>query len=78
MIYMPLLEDRADHHSDRSMFLHYECGAIIMDSPEIYKMRSDFLKTLTNSEEVLKEEWDNRPRIQKIIAFILNIIAPFF
>jgi len=62
----------------RSMFLHYECGAIIMDSPEIYKMRSDFLKTLTNSEEVLKEEWENRPLIQKIIAFILNIIAPFF
>lgn len=62
----------------RSLFLHYECGAIIMDNPEIYKMRNDFIKTLSKSEQVLKEEWEKRPLIQKIIAFILNIIAPFF
>ena len=62
----------------RSLFLHYECGAIIMDNPEIYKIRSDFLKSISKSEEVLNEEWENRPLIQKIIAFILNIIAPFF
>ena len=62
----------------RSLFLHYECGAIIMDNPEIYKMRNDFIKTLSKSSEVIKEEWEKRPLVQKIIAFILNIIAPFF
>ena len=62
----------------RSLFLHYECGAIIMDNPEIFKMKQDYLDTLNNSLEVKKEEWEKRPLIQKIIAFILNIIAPFF
>ena len=62
----------------RSLFLHYECGVIIMDNPEIFKMKEDFLNALNNSKEVIKEEWDRRPLIQKIIAFILNIFAPFF
>ena len=62
----------------RSLFLHYECGAIIMDNPEILNMKNDYLDMINNSKEVKKEEWEKRSLIQKIIAFILNIIAPFF
>lgn len=62
----------------RSLFLHYECGVIIMDNPEILKMKEDYINTLEKSKEVIKDEWERRPLIQKIIAFILNIIAPFF
>ena len=62
----------------RSLFLHYECGAIIMDNPEIYKMKSDYLDAISKSKQIIKEDWEKRPLIQKIVAFILNIIAPFF
>ncbi len=62
----------------RSLFLHYECGAIIMDNPEILNMKNDYLDMINNSKEVIKEEWEKRSLAQKIIAFILNIIAPFF
>lgn len=62
----------------RSLFLHYECGVIIMDNPEIFKMKDDYLAFIDKSKEVIRDEWERRPLIQKIIAFILNIIAPFF
>ncbi len=62
----------------RSLFLHYECGAIILDNPEIIEMKTDFLETVKKSNEIDREEWESRPLIQKIIAFILNIFAPFF
>ena len=61
-----------------SVFLHYECGAIIMDNPEIYKMKSDYLDAISKSKQIIREDWEKRPLIQKIVAFILNIIAPFF
>ncbi len=62
----------------RSMFLHYECGAVIINDPEVLKMHDDFIDALNKSKEVNKTEWEKRPLHQWLIAFILNMIAPFF
>ena len=62
----------------RSMFLHYECGALIINDSSVKTMREDFIDALNKSKEITNDEWNKRPLYQKIVAFILNIFAPFF
>ena len=62
----------------RSLFLHYECGALILDDPEIIKMKQDFEKAILESEEVDYIKWKKRPWYQRLSAFILNLFAPLF
>ena len=62
----------------RSMFLHYECGSLIIKDNEIKKMKIDFLDTCEQSELITYEKWKKRPFIQKIIAYILYLFAPMF
>ena len=62
----------------RSLFLHYECGALIINSKEITKMKDDYFNELKNSLLVTYAIWKKRPLSQKIIAFILNMFAPIF
>ena len=62
----------------RSMFLHYECGALIIKDEEINKMKEDFLRVCNESEEITYEKWKKRPFIQKIIAYIFYLFAPMF
>ncbi|MCR5647043.1 MAG: cardiolipin synthase [Acholeplasmatales bacterium] len=62
----------------RSLFLHFECGALIMNDSEIKKMSDDFINATNESIELSYVEWLKRPLHQKIIAFILNILGPMF
>ena len=62
----------------RSMFLHYECGALIIKDEEINKMKEDFLNVCEESEEITYEKWKKRPFIQKVIAYIFYLFAPMF
>lgn len=62
----------------RSLFLHYECGALILDDPEIIKMKQDFEQAILQSEEVSYAKWKKRPWYQRLSAFILNLFAPLF
>lgn len=62
----------------RSLFLHYECGALIALNDQIIKMREDFENAVSASEEIDYPKWKKRPWYQKLIAFILNIFAPLF
>lgn len=62
----------------RSLFLHYECGALIAHHPEIIGMKDDFEDSISKSELVDFEKWKKRPVYQKLIAFILNLLAPMF
>ena len=62
----------------RSLFLHYECGALIINNPEILKMKEDFVDAISKSEEVTMEKYKKRPIIQRLIAFVLNLFAPLF
>ena len=62
----------------RSLFLHYECGALVIQNKEIYKMKEDYINSLSNSKLIGYKDIKKRPLIQKIIAFVLNIFSPFF
>ena len=62
----------------RSLFLHYECGALIIKSPELIKMREDFDNEVKDSVFITYEMWKKRPLRQKLIAYFLNLFAPMF
>lgn len=62
----------------RSLFLHYECGALILMDNEVEKMQKDFLEACDKSHLVTYEEWKNRPWYQKFIAYLFYLIAPMF
>lgn len=62
----------------RSLFLHYECGALVINNPKILEIKSDFEKAIDVSERIDYDKWKKRPWYQKVVAFILNLLAPMF
>ena len=62
----------------RSLFLHYECGALIINSTEILKMSDDYEKEIGNSLKITYEMWKKRSLFQKITSIVLNIFSPLF
>lgn len=62
----------------RSLFLHYECGALIINNEEINTIKQDYLDALAVSELISYEKWKAMPSYQKLIAFILNLFSTLF
>lgn len=62
----------------RSLFLHYECGALIINDPEILKIKDDFLRACEESELLTYTKWRKRNIFQRIIAFIFRVFSPLF
>ncbi len=62
----------------RSLFLHYECGALILLDDEINNMQLDFIKACDESVEITYDKWKKRSLWQKIIAYILYLFEPLF
>lgn len=60
----------------RSMFLHFEAGALVLHDDCINEMSKDFLNAIAQSEEISLENWKKRSRITKIMSGILNILSP--
>lgn len=62
----------------RSLFLHYECGALLVSNSVVDEMKKDFENALLQSEIVTKESLKKRNFMKKLIGGILNLFAPFF
>lgn len=62
----------------RSLFLHYECGALIINDDEIIKMNESFNEAVKSSKGVSLDSWKKRPWYQKVIGYLLNLFAPLF
>lgn len=60
----------------RSLLLHFECGALLIDNPNTEKMRDDFLAAVEQSEEITLEKWRNRSIFTKLTELVLAIISP--
>ena len=58
----------------RSLFIHYECGALMWDETLRHKVKEDILETISVSHEVSYEEWKKRPMIIRILQ---NFFALF-
>ena len=59
----------------RSLYLNFECGALMVNTPGIIDMRVDFLEMLNECHEVTKSEAKSKPAT-RILQNLLRIIAP--
>jgi cardiolipin synthase len=59
----------------RSLFLHYECGAMVWDREFIAEAEADFHRIFECSREITFEEWKKRPKWDKIRQWVLNLFA---
>ena len=58
----------------RSLFIHYECGALMWDENLRHKVKEDIFDTIDVSHEITYEEWKKRPALTKILQ---NFFALF-
>ena len=59
----------------RSLYLHFECGAVMYDCPAIADIKEDFLKTLDKCEEITCSHHKNN-LFSRMWRAILRLYAP--
>lgn len=60
----------------RSLYLHFECAAIMYNTPAISDIKLDFLNTLAKSRKITLNDCNKRPLLTKIASGFLRLIAP--
>lgn len=60
----------------RSLYLHYECGALLYQHPVLAKIRKDFDDTIRQSQCMTLEDYRKIPLPKRLEGWILRIIAP--
>lgn len=60
----------------RSLFLHFENGALLIDDPAVLDIKKDFLETLEQCRQWTLEDCRNVPWPQRLIRSILRIFSP--
>ena len=62
----------------RSMFLHFENGVLLYDTPSVLDIKEDFLDTQKMSIEVHYEDSMNVPLYRRVLRSILRLFAILF
>ena len=60
----------------RSLFLHFECGALMYGSAAVSSVKADFLETFEKCHRCSIAEMKRRSPFGKALAFVMKIIAP--
>ena len=60
----------------RSMFLHFENGVLLYETPSVYAIREDFLDTQTRSLMVTLEDCRSVSLPRKLLRDMLRLFAP--
>lgn len=60
----------------RSLYLHLECGTLIMSSRAVDNMKADFLATIDVSHEVTYAEWLSWRKKKRFEWALLRLLAP--
>ncbi|MFI3330016.1 MAG: cardiolipin synthase [bacterium] len=60
----------------RSLFLHFECGNLMMHTDSIKDIEQDFLDTIKECKLITVNEWRKRPLVHKLLSFIVTILGP--
>lgn len=60
----------------RSLFLHFECGNLLINTDSIKEMQKDFDDAISLSKKLDIEEWKKRSIINKTIPFVVTILGP--
>ena len=59
----------------RSLYLHFECGVCVYDTPTVAAVKEDYLKTLENCQE-MTPELCQCGRLTRLFQDILRLFAP--
>lgn len=59
----------------RSLYLHFECGALIFDSTAVMEVKEDFIKTLKVCQPVTEKDC-NPSVVMRLFQDILRLFAP--
>lgn len=60
----------------RSLYLHFECGALLYDMPAIVDICNDFMEITKVSHEVTLEECKAAPLKTRLVRSLLKVFAP--
>lgn len=60
----------------RSLFLHFECGAVFSSKDVVKDMEDDFLSAVKESKLITLADWQKRNVFSKIFTFLVKIFAP--
>ena len=61
----------------RSLFHHFECGALLYDKPCIEDIKNDFSEMIENDcKEFTQESYKSFPLINRMIGRIFKVFAP--
>lgn len=60
----------------RSLYLHFECAAVLYGSETIKAIRKDFEESLGRSIEITSDDCRKRPLLKRIVGWVLRIFAP--
>lgn len=59
----------------RSLFLHFECGALLLDSPVIADIKQDAISTMAESREVTLKDC-KKYSVPSLIDLVLRVFSP--
>lgn len=62
----------------RSLYFHYECGAVFYGGKTVEEIRADFLATEKLCEEIVLDKWKRRKPGNKLASRILRFFSPLF
>lgn len=62
----------------RSLYLHFECAAMLYDSPAVIDVKNDFIETMRVSEEITKEKYKKIKRRHALSMSVLRLLSPLF
>lgn len=60
----------------RSLYLHFECAALMVDNPVIEDIEADFQKTLGKCQKITWEECKSYGIVKKVTGKFLRLLAP--
>lgn len=60
----------------RSLYLHFECGCWLYNTPSILDIRDDFLNTQSKSKHITLDFCRKTPWYRRFIRSVLNAISP--
>ena len=60
----------------RSLYLHFECGAMLYNTPTVLDMKEDYLRTLDSCELITYEKTRNTNVFVRLARSVLRLFAP--
>ena len=64
------------NHDYRSLYLHYECAAYMVNVPAVMDVESDFSDTLSLSQKITYEDLKKFNFFSMLVGHIMRIVAP--